>query len=334
MTNKKVNNEKEKVIKIENGQNIAPKETKKNSNAYNFGKAFGERLRTDKFFLLSFLITLVFLGYISYQRLKNSQGSYYNSIKQMFNEEETGKDKNSTSNVAVDEELNVSDYVGVYSREITLTESIKLSNSCTLDSYKVVYQVKKDRSINKYVFNECFGVFKIWNGKLEYVFSGGTKYIGTKDYHFLFSGTSMKEVDGESYKIDEDIASLKEKNKIKDSEVYFYDNSMVFMNKTNLILFRGNSVLYNLNNSYKNNGGKLDKYIYKVDDYKYNFIIFNNGEELNCYEDSSDEDLLYKIYEITYDKEKMNFTSPKELISRNKKDGCTNWEEDFKTLKG
>ena len=181
MTNKKVNNEKEKVIKIENSQNIVNKEPKKNSNAYNFGRAFGERLRTDKFFLLSFLITLAFLGYISYQRLKNSQGSYYNLIKQMVNEEDSDKDKNSNSNVVVDEELIVTDYVGVYSREIALTDSIKLSNSCTLDSYKVVYQVKKDRSINKFFFNECLGVFKLWSGKLDYVYVSGTKYIGTED---------------------------------------------------------------------------------------------------------------------------------------------------------
>ena len=53
---------KEKVVDIQDGESFLPeKKEKKTSSAYLFGKAFGEKLRTDKLFLLSFLITLLFI---------------------------------------------------------------------------------------------------------------------------------------------------------------------------------------------------------------------------------------------------------------------------------
>ena len=58
---------KEKVVKIQEAKDVLPKKKEKKENtAYLFGKAFGERLRTDKLFLLSFFITIVFLGNLAY----------------------------------------------------------------------------------------------------------------------------------------------------------------------------------------------------------------------------------------------------------------------------
>lgn len=324
---------KEKVIKLEEGQNIIMKPEKKRSTAYSFGKVFGERLRSDKLFLLSFLITLIFVGYLMYSKLKDSQSIYPGFMNSLMKSDEQEKD-NTTSNVNVVEELNIADYVGVYSREVTLNEKIKLSNTCTLENYKVVYQIKKDKTINKFLFNDCLGVIKMWSDSLDYIINGGTKYIGTSNIHFLFSGTSMKEVDGETYKIDEDISSLKEKKSISDLTIDFYNNSVVFMTKTNLVLMRGNTVLFNLNRDYPNNGGDIERYVYKISDKDYRFIVFSNGEKLNCYKDSTEEVLLYRIYSITYDEESINFGTPKELVSRNKKDSCDYVEQDLKTLKG
>ncbi|MBQ4031265.1 MAG: hypothetical protein II625_05885, partial [Bacilli bacterium] len=65
----------------------------------------------------------------------------------------------------------------------------------------------------------------------------------------------------------------------------------------------------------------------------YKFIVFSNGENLNCYDNNTDDDLVYKIYSISYDKDKMSFSSPTELVSRNKSDGCTNWKADLELLK-
>ena len=329
---------KEKVVKIEDADKFikANNHEKKTSNAYLFGKAFGERLRTDKMFLVSFFITLVFLCSVAYRMLKNSESDYPGIFNKLIKTEEksTSSEDDSKVPVQVDEVLDISDKVGVYSREVALTDKVVLSDSCTIDTYKYVYQIKKDKTISKYLYNNCLGAIKVWDGKLDYVSIGDVKYIGTNDYHFLFSGTSMREVDGDTYKIDDDITSIREKNNIKNLEVSFIDNSVIFSSYTNIILMRGNSVLYNLNSEYKSSGGKVDRMVYHPNSDTYNFIVFSNNEALNCYDNNSGDDLVYKIYSMTYDKEKMEFATPNELASRNKSDGCENWKADLALLKG
>ena len=328
---------KEKVVKIEDADKVLkPKKDKKTSSAYLFGKAFGERLRTDKMFLLSFFITLVFLCAFSYRMLKNSESDYPGIFNRLIKTEEHSGSTESESKtpVQVDENLDISDKVGVYSREISLTDNIVLSDTCSIDTYKYVYQIKKDKTITKFLYNNCLGSIKVWEDKLDYVTIGGTKYIGTQNYHFLFSGTSMREVDGDTYKIDDDITSIREKNNIKNLEVSFIDNSVIFSSYNNIILMRGNSVLYNLNSVYKSSGGKVDRMVYHPNSDTYNFIVFSNNEALNCYDNNSGDDLVYKIYSMTYDKEKMEFATPNELASRTKSDGCENWKADLALLKG
>ena len=328
---------KEKVIKIEDADKFikAKEKEKRTNNAYLFGKAFGERLRTDKMFLLSFFITLIFLCALSYRTLKNSESSYPGIFKNIMktSEQSSSNDSDSKSSVHVNETLDISDKVGVYSREVNLTDKLVLSDSCSIDTYKYVYQIKKDKTITKYLYNSCLGAIKVWEDKLDYVSIGDTKYIGTNDVHFLFSGTSMREVDGDTYKIDDDITSIREKDNVKNLQISFIDNSVIFSTYTNIILMRGNTILYNLNKEYTNNGGKLDRYVYQTDDENYKFIVFSNGENLNCYDNENGESLVYTIYSISYDKEKMTFNSPKELISRNKSDGCDNWKADLALLK-
>ena len=328
---------KEKVIKIEAAERVFPKKKdKKASNAYLFGKAFGERLRSDKLFFVSFLITLFFVAVFSYRLLKNSESSYPGFVNRFISNNEvspTSDDNDNKAPVVVDEELDVSDKVGIYSREVVLNEGIQLSDSCKIDSYKYIYQIKKDNSIGKYLYNDCLGTIAVWNDKLDYVTIGDTKYIGTNDIHFLFSGTSMREADGDTYKIDDSITSIKEKNNIKNLEVNFVDNNVVFVGLKNLIVMKGNSVLFNLNKEYSNNGGKLNKMVYQIDKTNYKFIVFDNGEEMNCSDEYTDDGLLYKIYSISYDKEKMIFNSAKEVLSRNKNEGCAHWEEDLELLR-
>jgi len=334
----KETNIKEKVVKIEQAEDVLSQKEKngKKNNAYLFGKAFGERLRSDKLFLISFLITIVFVAIFSYKKLKDSESSYPNLINRLISNDEKQNNKDSANNnskVSVDEKLDISDYVGIYSREVELSEKLKLNDSCTLDRYKLIYQVKKDKSITKYLYNTCLGSIKIWDDKLNYVTSGDTKYIGTEQLHFLFSGTSMKEVDGETYRIDDEFVSVREKNKIDGLYTYFYDNSIIFKDSKNLILLRGNSILFNLNNEYPNSGGKLDKYVFKADGKMFKFIVFSNGEALNCYEKAVEEDKpLYKIYSITYNDATTSFDKPTELISRNVNDLCANWKDDYKVL--
>jgi len=341
MANKKdieETNAKEKVVKIESAEEVLPSKDKegKKSNAYLFGKAFGERLRTDKLFLFSFLITLIFIAVFSYKKLKNSESSYPNLINKLIAEDnkQSSKDSTNTNNkVSVDEKLDIADYVGIYSREVELNEKLKINDSCTIDAYKFIYQVKKDKTISKYLYNACLGSIKMWDDKLGYVTSGGTKYIGTEQLHFLFSGTSMKEVDGETYRIDDEFVSIREKNKIDGLYTYFFDNSIIFKNAKNLILLRGNSILFNLDTEYPSAGGKLDKNVFKTGDKTFKFIVFSNNEPLNCYDKEIEEDKpLYKIYSITYNDSTTSFDKPIELVARNINDLCTNWKEDYKVL--
>lgn len=333
---KKEINVKNKVVKIEDADKVLPKkEEKKTSSAYSFGKAFGERLRTDKLFLLSFLVTFAFLAVMSYKVLKNSKSSYPGFVNKFISTSEpnsTSDDSDNKATVAVDEELDISDKVGIYSRVVNLSESVKINDACTIDSYKYIYQIKKDKSITKYLYNDCLGSYKVWSDSLDYVTISGTKYIGTTDVHFLFSGTSMKEADGDTYKTDDEISSIKEKVNIKGLSVTQIDNSIFILEKNNLVLVRGNSVLFNLNKDYVSKGGKLEQRVYKVDDKNYKFIVFYNNEELNCYDEAQEAEQLYKIYSITYDEEKSDFAYPKELVSRNKNEGCANWKADLEIL--
>ncbi len=341
MANKKEEkdtNVKEKVVKIESAEEVLPQKDKegKKSNAYLFGKAFGERLRTDKLFLFSFLITLIFIAFFSYKKLKNSESSYPNLINKFIsndNKQNNNDNGSNNSKVSVDEKLDISDYVGIYSRIVDLNDKLKINDSCTIDSYKMIYQVKKDKTITKYLYNTCLGSIKIWDDKLGYVTSGGTKYIGTEQIHFLFSGSSMKEVDGETYRVDDEFVSIREKNKIDGLYTYFYDSSIIFKTNKNLILLRGNSTLFNLNTEYPSAGGKLDKNVFKSSDKMFKFIVFSNNENLNCYDKEVEEDKpLYKIYSISYNEETTNFDKPAELVTRNVNDLCTNWKEDYKVL--
>ena len=325
---------KEKVVNIQEAKEVlTTKKEKKTNTAYLFGKAFGERLRTDKIFLLSFFITIVFLGNLAYGKLRNSEGAYPGFVNRIMDNDKTDEESNQPS-AAVNEVLDISDYVGVYSKEVTLNSEIVLSNSCKLDSYKIVYQIKKDKTINKYFFNDCLGVVKMSSDKLDYVTSGGTKYIGTEKQHFLFSGTKMQEVAGDTFKLDDNISSLKEKINVSDLNLVFYDGSIVLLSSNNLIQIRANNVLFNLNDKYSSVGGDLKQRVYKIDDDNYRFIVFSNDEKVHCYEESEEDALVYKIYSIKYNNEENVFGEAKELASRSKTDGCTNWDKDLDILKG
>ncbi len=322
---------KEKVINIQDGESFLPeKKEKRTSYAYLFGKAFGEKLRTNKLFLISFLITLLFICLFGYRTLRNSKGSYPSFVDRIIPGEKEEK-KDDESNVVVKEELDIRDYIGIYSRDVELSAKVVLSDSCEMSGYKYIYQIKRDKTINKFLYNDCLGTIKVWSDKLDYVTSGGTKYIGTNDVHFLFSGTSMKEVDGETYKLDDNINSVKENVLLNNIKIYLKDNNVVFINSNNLIIMKNSSVLLDYK-TYNNEGGNLNKLVYRVDDNNYKFIVFKNKENVNCYENSSSEEEVYKIYSVTYDKDKQSFNEPKEVVSRIRKDRCTNWKEDLALL--
>ena len=239
------------------------------------------------------------------------------------------------NNKTTDSDIDVSDYVGIYSREVTLSEPVKLSDSCTLNNYKVVYQIKKNKSIAKYIYNDCLGTIKLWDGTLAYVSSGGARYISANNTNYLFATNTMKEVDGETYTIDDDINSIREKTNVKNIDITFDDSNIIIMTYDNLYLISGGTVSIKLGVEYNNNGGDLDKRIYKSSTkYKYNFIVFSNGDAKNCYDETIVEDkLLYTIYSVKYNSTDKKFGTVKKVVSRNVNDLCTNYDDDIELLK-
>ena len=301
-------------------------EKKERKYKFHFLPVFWNGLKENKLYLLSFLITLGFIVFSSCDRVKDSEGFY--SFK--FNKEDVvdKKSDEGTTSATANDEVDVKNYIGVYSREVNLIDAIKVG-SCSLDSYKIVYQIRNDRTITKYFYNSCLGTIKIWSEELKYASSSGARYISANNIYFLFGNSGMKEVDGFTYKLDSS-ENMKENKKVKDVDLYFYDNNIVLLLNDNLVLVDGDTISYNLKDEYKSNGGNLDKLVYKMDDYTYKFIVFSSGDAKSCYDSSNDDSLNYTIYSITYDTDNKKFGNVKEIVSRKISDGCSLYKTDLK----
>lgn len=317
--------------------NTKVKKDKKKNPYYLFLSFFTQRLKEDKLYLMSFIITIIFVALFSIQKVHKADGIY--------NKKDDTKvvDKNVTPTVDKNlstEDLDVSSYVGIYSKEYTLDKSVSINGSCDVDSYKIVYHIKKNKSIGKYFVNECIGTIEMWNSELSYVNTGGARYISANKVNYLFSVNSMKELDGDTYYIDGDIKSIKVKQKVKDIGVVFDSNKVIINTKDNLMLLNGSLVSFDLSSKYTNNGGDLAQRVFKSSNKnQYNFIVFENGEKNNCYNTSElvganfIDTVMYKIYTIKYNDEDGKFNKETEIISRNKSAGCDVYDEDLKLLK-
>lgn len=317
---------------------------KKENGTYLFFRFFFNRLKEDKFYLCSFIVTITFFSIFSFNKLKETEGYYdkKNETKQTDNSLvptiNTDLNNSNVTNNKENDELNIGDYVGIYSKSVELPTPIKLTNTCNVTNYKVVYEIKKDKNIIKYFYNDCIGTIRIWSDTLKYVSNGGARYISANEINYLFSNSSMKEVDGDTYKLDEEIKSIKENIKVKD-RVYIYDNNIVFTTDDDLILIKNGVISYQLTNKYKSEGGELQKLVYKSkNENEFRFIVFSTKENKSCYtteeltkSDFKDEE-FYKVFSIKYDSESGTFLEEKEIATRNKSDGCDKFNEDLKTL--
>lgn len=321
------------------------KEKKKSQNAtYLFFTFFVKRLREDKLYLFSFLVTITFFSIFSFKKLQETEGYYDRKQENKLTENNTTPTvntptENKKNETTITDELDISDYIGIYSREIVLTSPVVLNNTCTITDYKIIYQIKKDKTMTKYLMNDCLGTIKMWSDSLKYVSSSGARYISANNVNFLFSTTNMKEVDGETYKIDEEISTIRENRRQKDIENYFYDNNIILMSKDDLVLLKGSNISYQLSEKYKINK-VIDQIVYKSSaKNQFNFIIFIDSENKTCYSEEEinkegfEDTENYKIYTIKYDAESGTFAPEKEIISRNKSASCTNYEEDLEELK-
>ncbi len=323
----------------EQSVNIAEVPNKKSDRPfYLFFGFFIKKLKEDKLYAISFVITVLFITIFPYYKVRDGE-SFYKVHKDNTITEEVIPTVDTTLNKE-SVELDVSQYVGIYSKEYLLDQSIMLNDTCKLDKYKMIYQIKKDKKITKYLYNECLGTIKVWDDELKYVNDGGARYINAHKISFLFSNKSLKEVDGETYKLDENFNDIKENIKNKNYSISFSESDLniMLMTNDNLINIISNKVSFNLKDKYTNNGGNLDTLVYKYDDKFYKFIIFNNGEEKNCYNDleingnNFIDGESYNIYGITFDFNSGRYYDVSLLTTRKKSDGCDLFVKDLEDL--
>lgn len=320
------------------------KENKKNKNAtYLFFTFFIKRLKEDKLYLFSFLVTIAFFSIFSIKKLEETEGYYdrkhenspqENAVIPTINDKTESSTKGETT---ITDDLDITDYVGIYSREIVLTSPLVLNDVCSINDYMILYQIKKDKTITKYLKNDCLGTIKIWSDSLKYVSSSGARYISANNINFLFSNNNMKEVDGETYKID-DLNAIKENRKNKEIETYFYDNNIALMTKKDLVLLKGANISYKLSEKFSLNDN-IEQLVYKASNKnQFNFIVFQEKNK-TCYSDEEikksdfNDEENYKIYTIRYDSSTELFSEEKEIVSRKKSDGCEKYNEDLEYLK-
>ncbi len=318
--------------------NINIKKIEKLKNPYYlFFTLVIKRLKEDKLYMFSFIVTVSFLVLFSLYNISEADGLYNDSKDKVTDKVSESSDDTLGVGVQKEEVLDIKDYIGIYSNEVILDTPLTINDKCIIDSYKVAYQIKKDKTIRKYFINDCVGTVEMWKGSLSYVSNGGARYISANDYYYLFAASSMKEVNGDTFKIDDDLSSLKNKVSLANAEVHFDNKNVLIMTYDSLYAINGSNAV-NVLSEYKSNGGSLNKRVYKSDNKRqYNFIVFNNGEDLSCYDDTKSSDFvdgeLYKIYTIKYNSETGVFNKAKEIISRNKSDGCTYYNDDIEALK-
>lgn len=292
---------------------------------------FLKKLKEDKLYMFSFVVTVLFLVLFSFYNIYEAEGIY--------NVEKKKEEK--VKVVDVTDELDISDYVGYYSKSYSLDRDVLYNESCSFDSYKIVYRIKSDNKILKYFVNDCVGNVLISSDDLSYLDSNGVKYVNANGRNYLFSATGMREVDGESYSLDESIKSLKHDQKYGSSSISFVNDDIIVSSIDNLYLLNKNKVTYMLSDDYILNTIfiKQSVYVSNEDDLTYKFIVFDKDIDAACYEEdsiSSDSFIdgkSYTIYSISYNKETNSFDKVKEVLSRNKSDGCSVFDNDLDSLK-
>ena len=311
-----------------NVESIQKINEEKKRNKYTFLK----KCLSDKLYIICFTITVVFLliataNKFHQENVKNGPIINDASVKEIT--------PITPEEVPV---LDISDYVGVYSRNITMKTPVYVNPFCSVDSYKYIYQIKSDKKINKYYYNSCIGSILIKSDESNYVSYNGGRYIGTEEMNFSFAPNILKEVDGYTYKIDEDIIVIKEDKRIDDVILDFYADNIVITTNNNLYLINENSIKYQLPNDYLNTFHSLDKTVYKSNiKYQYNFITYKDESADYCYtftdeNEATKNDIAYSIYSIRYDVNSNKFMDIKEVLVRTKEESCANYAKDLKLL--
>ena len=288
---------------------------------FSFINKIKEKMKTNKLYLFSFIVTVAFLGFLI--------------IKDAYDrEQDNNKSKDNIANVVtdsnIDENVNIKDYIGYYSKEYNLSKSVNINN-CDIKSYKIDYYIDKNKSIYKYFENGCLGTYLVYKDVIKYNYTDGARYLGSNKENYLFSNSGLKILNGDTFNKDEDITSIKEKKLDKNVKLYFNDKSIIMRSYDNIYLLKS-TLLSNITSDYINNGGELEKRVYSSDGINFKFIVFSNNERVNCYNDRKETDVVYNIYSVKYDKENDKFLSINKEKTRYYNDSCNIFNEDLDDL--
>ncbi len=274
----------------------------KNSKSI-FENAFLRQLIDNKLYLLSFIITIVVLGYGLSYILRDSDGLVTKRNKaqlQILKELEEEKKKDN----------------GYYSFNVVLNKKVDIG-TCSITSYSYIYEVD-DNKMTKYFSNHCLGTIKL-----------------LKDNRPIINNYSFK-IDDITYTKDSSVTKIVEDSN-SSVNLYFYNNNIILLSDDDLVLLNNNEVSYISSELYKSSGGNISKRYYKSkeeDTFKY--IVFYNNEDVSCYDEidpNKKDEVVYDIYQIHYNTLLNGFDEPKKITSRNKGNFCLNYDSDIDLLK-
>lgn len=287
--------------------------------------AFLQKLRDNKLYLFSFVVTVIAFCLFSLDKVKDGDG--------LFGKEDI-KQSEKEVNDLLEDKLKLNKQVGIYVKSFKLNKEVKYDTKCSFKSYDLVYEVFSDNKINKYIQNECLGTVLIYSDTLGYVKSENTKNIGTKGFIYVFKDSSMTELDGltykknNNYKLNDDIKDL------SSTKLVFHGDKYILETNNELYLINGQYL-----ESHISADSLLDKSMYRIGDTSnYRYIVYNEGETQTCYVKSSievedfEDKNIYTIYVVKFDSENLTFTDPFIENVRNRSDSCDTLNEDLDNI--
>lgn len=293
--------------------------------------SFIQQLKEDKLYLICFIITVFAFSVFSSTKVKEAEGAF-------TKKEDKVVDKGTTSNKSdtnKEDKFDVTSYVGTYVVSYTLDSKITYGDSCEVSGYDFVYEIKKDNSISRYIVNECFGTVLLSSDVLEYKTIENTRNIGSKQAIYVFNSNKLIEINGLTYTKDTKYKLSSEVTNLVNSNLTFYKDKFIVLNSNDMYLINGNKIEYELKPN-----TLLDMSIYKTSDTTYRYFVYNDLEELVCYEPIHISEIgfedkeIYYVYSIDFDLEKLTFKESVLEKTRKRSDGCQMLEDDITRYSG
>lgn len=292
--------------------------------------SFLKSLKEDKFYLICFIITVIAFFVFSTEKVKQGESVFASNPHVTDN---SSKDR--PTNNTLDEELDVSKYVGTYVKSFKLNKSIKYSDTCDIKEYDFIYTIDKNNIISKYFYNKCLGTLLISKETLSYVKIENTKNIGTKTAIYVFKDKKLTHMNGYTYKLNNEYNIKEENNENDDFGLIVYDSKVILYTSNELYLINGKEIETEI----LNKGTLLSPSLFRVKDTSdFKYIVYEKDETQTCYIDSLvnadgfEDKNNYSIYSIKFDEDNLSFSEPVVEVVRKRSDKCDTLEEDLKEL--